>query len=112
MILFFAFFYTAITFNPDEIADNLQRYGGFVPGIRAGKQTAEYLRYVVSRINWVGALYLAMIALIPQLIFATMGMNNMALGGTSIIIMVGVGLQVIKDIDSQLQQHHYDGFLR
>ena len=112
LILFFAFFYTAITFNPDEIADNLQRYGGFVPGIRAGKQTAQYLRYVVSRINWVGALYLAIIALIPQLIFATMGMNNMALGGTSIIIMVGVGLQVIKDIDSQLQQHHYEGFLR
>ncbi len=112
LIVFFAFFYTSITFNPEEIADNMKRYGGFVPGIRAGQPTADYLRYVINRINWVGALYLATIALIPQLVFNAMGIQSMAFGGTSIIILVGVGLQTVKDIDAQLQQRHYEGFLR
>lgn len=112
LIIFFAFFYTSITFNPEEIADNMKRYGGFIPGIRAGQPTADYLRYVISRINWVGALYLAVIALIPQIVFRSMGIQSMSFGGTSIIILVGVGLQTVKDIDAQLQQRHYEGFLR
>lgn len=112
LIVFFAFFYTSITFNPEDVADNMKRYGGFIPGIRAGQPTADYLRYVINRINWVGALYLATIALIPQIVFNQMGIVSMAFGGTSIIILVGVGLQTVKDIDAQLQQRHYEGFLR
>lgn len=112
LIVFFAFFYTSITFNPEEVADNMKRYGGFIPGIRAGAPTAEYLTYVMNRITWVGAFYLAIIALIPTITFAQLGITNMAFGGTSIIIIVGVGLQTVKDIDAQLQQRHYDGFLR
>ncbi|QOQ38384.1 preprotein translocase subunit SecY [Trueperella pecoris] len=112
LIVFFAFFYTSITFNPEEIADNMKRYGGFVPGIRAGQPTADYLRYVINRVNWVGAIYLAIIALIPQIVFNSMGIQSMSFGGTSIIILVGVGLQTVKDIDAQLQQRHYEGFLR
>ncbi|PID98645.1 MAG: preprotein translocase subunit SecY [Actinomycetales bacterium] len=112
MVIFFAFFYTSITFDPEEIADNMKRYGGFIPGIRAGQPTADYLRYVINRINWVGALYLAAIALIPHIVFNQMGIQSMRFGGTSIIILVGVGLQTVKDIDAQLQQRHYEGFLR
>jgi len=112
MIIFFAFFYTSITFNPEDVADNMKRYGGFIPGIRAGAPTAEYLKYVMQRITWVGALYLAIIALIPTIVFNQMGITQMAFGGTSIIILVGVGLQTVKDIDAQLQQRHYEGFLR
>ncbi|MCI7551205.1 MAG: preprotein translocase subunit SecY [Actinomycetaceae bacterium] len=112
LIIFFAFFYTSITFNPEEVADNMKRYGGFIPGIRAGQPTADYLRYVVTRINWVGALYLAIVALIPYIVFNALGLQMMSIGGTSIIILVGVGLQTVKDIDAQLQQRHYEGFLR
>ncbi|WP_216381316.1 preprotein translocase subunit SecY [Arcanobacterium phocae] len=112
LILFFAFFYTSITFDPEEVADNMKRYGGFVPGIRAGQPTADYLRYVINRITWVGALYLAIVALIPQIVFTQMGLTTFSFGGTSIIILVGVGLQTVKDIDAQLQQRHYEGFLR
>lgn len=112
LIIFFAFFYTSITFNPEEIADNMKKYGGFIPGIRAGSPTADYLRYVTSRINWVGAIYLAIVALIPYIVFNALGVQQMGIGGTSIIILVGVGLQTVKDIDAQLQQRHYDGFLR
>ncbi|MFC5281279.1 preprotein translocase subunit SecY [Arcanobacterium canis] len=112
LIIFFSFFYTSITFNPEEISDNMKRYGGFIPGIRAGAPTADYLRYVVRRINWVGAIYLAIVALIPQIVFARMGVQGAAFGGTSIIILVGVGLQTVKDINAQLQQRHYEGFLR
>lgn len=112
MIVFFAFFYTSITFNPDEVADNMKRYGGFIPGIRAGAPTANYLRYVMNRITWVGAFYLATIALIPTVVFGQLGITMMAFGGTSIIILVGVGLQTVKDIDAQLQQRHYEGFLK
>lgn len=112
LIIFFSFFYTSITFNPEEIADNMKRYGGFIPGIRAGQPTADYLRYVINRINWVGALYLAIIALIPHIVFTQLGIQSASFGGTSIIILVGVGLQTVKDIDAQLQQRHYEGFLR
>ena len=112
LIIFFAFFYTSITFNPEEIADNMKRYGGFIPGIRAGQPTADYLHYVITRINWVGAIYLAIVAMIPYLVFNALGVQQMGIGGTSIIILVGVGLQTVKDIDAQLQQRHYEGFLQ
>ncbi|WP_413452132.1 preprotein translocase subunit SecY [Georgenia phoenicis] len=115
LVLFFAFFYTSITFNPDDVADNMKRYGGFIPGIRAGRPTAEYLQYVISRITTAGALYLALIAIFPVIVFAALNLPDtvgFALGGTSILIVVGVGLQTVKEIDSQLQQRHYEGFLR
>ncbi|PYF99658.1 protein translocase subunit secY/sec61 alpha [Georgenia satyanarayanai] len=115
LVLFFAFFYTSITFNPDDVADNMKRYGGFIPGIRAGRPTAEYLQYVITRITTAGALYLALIAIFPVIVFAALNLPDtvgFALGGTSILIVVGVGLQTVKEIDSQLQQRHYEGFLR
>jgi preprotein translocase, SecY subunit len=113
LIIFFAFFYTAITFNPDEVADNMKKYGGFIPGIRAGRPTADYLDYVLTRLTWPGSLYLAIIALIPTLAFLLMGLTQqIPFGGTSLIITVGVGLQTVKQIQSQLEQRHYEGFLR
>lgn len=113
MILFFAFFYTAITFNPEEVADNMKRYGGFIPGIRAGRPTAQYLQYVITRITTAGAIYLALVALIPTIVFKLMGItSNIPFGGTSLLIMVGVGLETVKQINAQLEQRHYEGFLR
>ncbi len=113
LILFFAFFYVAITFNPDEVADNMKKYGGFIPGIRAGKPTAEYLNYILTRITWPGALYLGLIAIIPMIALAEFHTGSkFPFGGTSILIIVGVGLETVKQIESQLQQHNYEGFLR
>lgn len=113
LIIFFAFFYTSITFNPDEVADNMKRYGGFIPGIRAGRPTAEYLQYVINRITSAGAIYLALVALVPTLALIAMNIStSLPFGGTSILIIVGVGLETVKQIDSQLQQRHYEGFLR
>ncbi|OEV03482.1 preprotein translocase subunit SecY [Streptomyces oceani] len=113
LIVFFAFFYVAITFNPEEVADNMKKYGGFIPGIRAGRPTAEYLSYVLNRITWPGSLYLGLIALVPTVALITLNANqNFPFGGTSILIIVGVGLETVKQIESQLQQRHYEGFLR
>nr|WP_202428779.1 MULTISPECIES: preprotein translocase subunit SecY [unclassified Streptomyces] len=113
LIVFFAFFYVAISFNPEEVADNMKKYGGFIPGIRAGRPTAEYLSYVLNRITWPGSLYLGLIALVPTLALAGFGANsNFPFGGTSILIIVGVGLETVKQIESQLQQRNYEGFLR
>ena len=113
LVIFFTYFYTAITFNPDEIADNMKKYGGFIPGIRAGKPTAQYLDYVLTRLTSVGSVYLASIAVIPLLAFSSLGQGqNFIFGGTSILIMVGVGLDTVKQIESQLQQRSYEGFLR
>jgi preprotein translocase subunit SecY len=113
LIIFFTYFYVAITFNPTEVADNMKKYGGFVPGIRAGKPTEEYLAYVLSRITFPGALYLALVALVPLIAFVLINANqNFPFGGTSLLIMVGVGLDTVKQIESQLQQRHYEGFLR
>ena len=113
LIVFFTYFYVAITFNPVEVADNMKQYGGFVPGIRAGKPTAEYLDYVLTRITLPGALYLAVIAIIPFAAFGFLGVGQRFLfGGTSLLIMVGVGLDTVKQIESQLQQRNYEGFLR
>ncbi|MDQ0779762.1 preprotein translocase subunit SecY [Streptomyces aurantiacus] len=113
LIVFFAFFYVAITFNPDEVAGNMKQYGGFIPGIRAGRPTAEYLGYVLNRITWPGSLYLGLIALVPTIALAVTGASqNFPFGGTSILIIVGVGLETVRQIESQLQQRHYEGFLR
>lgn len=111
LTLFFAFFYTAITFNPEEVADNMKKYGGFVPGLRAGRPTADFLRYVMNRITTAGAIYLTVVALVPQLAMVAMNVPQLPFGGTTILIVVGVGLQTVKEINAQLRQHHYEGFL-
>jgi preprotein translocase subunit SecY len=113
LIVFFTYFYVAITFNPDEIADNMKKYGGFIPGIRAGRPTAEYLDYILTRITLPGALYLGLLSMIPLIALRVVNANaNFPFGGTSILIIVGVGLETVKQIESQLQQRHYEGFLR
>ncbi|MDJ0318718.1 MULTISPECIES: preprotein translocase subunit SecY [Arthrobacter] len=109
----FTYFYVAITFNPEEVSDNMKKYGGFIPGIRAGKPTQDYLQYVISRITLPGSLYLGIVALIPLIALVMVGANqNFPFGGTSILIVVGVGLETVKQIDAQLQQRHYEGLLR
>ena len=113
LVVFFTYFYVAITFNPEEVADNMKKYGGFIPGIRAGRPTQDYLAYVLSRITAPGALYLGLIALIPMIAVALLNANqNFPFGGTTILIIVGVGLDTVKQIESQLQQRNYEGFLR
>ena len=113
LIVGFTYFYVAITFNPDEVADNMKKYGGFIPGIRAGRPTAEYLDYVLTRVTLPGSIYLGLIALVPLIALALVNADqNFPFGGTSILIMVGVGLETVKQIDSQLQQRHYEGLLR
>jgi preprotein translocase subunit SecY len=113
LIVFFTYFYVSITFNPVEVADNMKKYGGFIPGIRAGKPTEDYLSYVLSRITLPGSLYLGLIALVPLIALALINANNnFPFGGTSILIMVGVALDTVKQIESQLQQRNYEGFLR
>jgi preprotein translocase subunit SecY len=113
LIVFFTYFYVSITFNPQEVADNMKKYGGFIPGIRAGKPTEDYLSYVLSRITLPGALYLGLIALIPLIALVIVNANQrFPFGGTSILIMVGVALDTVKQIESQLQQRNYEGFLR
>ncbi|MEE1618218.1 preprotein translocase subunit SecY [Brachybacterium sp. J153] len=113
LIVFFAFFYTSITFNAEEIADNMKKYGGFVPNVRAGRPTERYLRYVINRIQTPGAIYLAVISVIPLLALVYLGASqNFPLGGVSVLIIIGVGLDTVKQIDAKLQQHHYEGILR
>jgi preprotein translocase subunit SecY len=113
LIIFFTYFYVSITFNPEEVSDNMKKYGGFIPGIRAGKPTQDYLSYVLSRITLPGALYLGLISLIPLIALVLIDANqNFPFGGTSILIMVGVALDTVKQIESQLQQRNYEGFLR
>ncbi|MCE1173468.1 MAG: preprotein translocase subunit SecY [Propionibacteriales bacterium] len=113
LIIFFAYFYVSITFDPVEVSDNMKKYGGFIPGIRAGGPTERYLAFVLSRLTAPGALYLGIISLIPAIAFVIFGtQNKFPFGGTSILIIVGVGLDTVKQIQSQLQQRNYEGFLR
>ncbi|HWG62894.1 MAG TPA: preprotein translocase subunit SecY [Streptosporangiaceae bacterium] len=113
LIVFFTYFYVSITFNPTEVADNMKKYGGFIPGIRPGRPTAQYLNYVLTRLTAPGSLYLGVIALIPMIALAVVGASQQfPFGGTSILIAVGVGLDTVKQIESQLQQRNYEGFLR
>ena len=115
LIIFFTFFYVSITFNPDERADEMKKFGGFIPGIRPGRPTADYLRYVLSRITLPGSIYLAVIAVLPNL-FLNMGgagtLQNLPFGGVAVLIMIGVGLDTVKQIESQLMQRNYEGFLK
>ena len=135
LIVFFAYFYTAIIFNPDDVAENMRKYGGFVPGIRPGKRTAEYIDTILARITLAGALYLALIAILPQFLmsgfkvapipvigdwldaalprFVTEGMNvQFFFGGTSLLIVVGVAMDTVQQVESQLIMRHYDGFMK
>jgi preprotein translocase subunit SecY len=134
-IIFFAYFYTAIIFNPDDVAENMRKYGGFVPGIRPGKRTAEYIDTILARITLAGAIYLAIIAIIPQFLlsgfqvapipfigewldanlprFITQGMGVLFyFGGTSLLIVVGVAMDTVQQVESQLIMRHYDGFMK
>ena len=110
LVIFFAYFYTAITFNPVQVADNMKKYGGFIPGIRPGRPTAEYLDRVLTRITLPGSLYLAALAVLPLIV---LGIANVQFpfGGSTLLIVVGVGLETMKQIESQLMQRHYEGFL-
>ena len=135
MIIFFAYFYTAIIFNPDDVAENMRKYGGFVPGIRPGKRTAEYIDTILARVTLAGATYLALIALLPELLltgfkvapipfvgeqldavlpgFITQGLNvPFYFGGTSLLIIVGVSMDTVQQVESQLIMRHYDGFMK
>jgi preprotein translocase subunit SecY len=112
LVVFFAYFYTAITFNPVDVADNMKKYGGFIPGIRPGRTTAEYLDRILTRITLPGALFIAAIALIPSVALAVWNVQALPFGGTSILITVGVTLETMKQIESQLMMRHYEGFLK
>jgi preprotein translocase subunit SecY len=111
LVVFFAFFYTAITFNPVDVADNMKKYGGFIPGIRPGRPTAEYLDRVLTRITTPGSVYLALLAILPLIVLA-LAQVPFPFGGAVLLIVVGVGLQTMKDLESQLLQRRYEGFLR
>jgi preprotein translocase subunit SecY len=112
LIVFFAYFYTAIAFNPVDTADNLRKYGGFIPGIRPGQPTANYLNDVLVRITLPGSLFLAAIALLPSIFFAYWVIQQFPFGGTSLLITVGVALETMKQLESQLLMRHYEGFLK
>ena len=113
LIVFFTFFYVAITFNPVEVSDNMKKYGGFIPGIRPGRATAEYLDYTLSRITSFGAVYLGLVAVLPYLLFGLTGAGDqIPFGGAAILIIVGVGLETVKQVESQLMLRNYEGFLR
>jgi preprotein translocase subunit SecY len=111
LIIFFSYFYTAIQFDPTRTADNLRKNGGFIPGIRPGPPTADFLNRILIRIGLPGAIFLAVIALIPTVVLATWNIQQFPFGGTSILIAVGVALETMKQIESQLLMRHYEGFL-
>jgi preprotein translocase subunit SecY len=115
LIIFFTYFYVSITFNPEERAEDMKKYGGFIPGIRPGRPTAEYLSFVLNRITFPGSIYLGVIAVLPNFFLGITGdgnNQNFPFGGTAVLIMVGVGLDTVKQIESQLMQRNYEGFLR
>jgi preprotein translocase subunit SecY len=112
LIMGFTYFYVSITFNPAEVSDNMKKYGGFIPGIRPGRPTAEYLQYVLSRITLPGALFLGIICVFPLALLNLTKQQPFPFAGTSVLIMVGVGLETVKQIESQLMLRNYEGFLR
>jgi preprotein translocase subunit SecY len=112
LVVVFTFFYTAFTFIPNDVADNIKRYGGFIPGIRPGRPTAEFLQRVVTRITIAGALFLGIVAVMPTLIGDITGVQTLRLGGTSILIVVGVVVETMKQLEAQLLQRSYEGFIR
>jgi len=115
LIVFFCYFYTAITFNPIDVADNMKKYGGFVPGIRPGKQTAEYLDFIMTRITLPGAMFLALIAILPSIVSSSLKVPYLIasfFGGSGLLIIVGVMLDTMRQIESQLLMRHYEGFMK
>ena len=112
LILFFTFFYTAITYNPSEISDNIKKYGGFIPGFRPGRPTTDYLSRVITRLTFPGALFLAFIAMLPYLIAYISKVSSWQFGGTSLLIVVGVALETMKQIEAQMMMRHYQGFMK
>jgi preprotein translocase subunit SecY len=112
LVVGFTFFYTAVVFNPTKISDEIQKHGGFVPGVRPGKATASYLNYILTRLTLVGAVFLGLIAVLPSLVRGVTGIENIALGGTGILIVVSVVLETYKAIEAQLVMRNYEGFLR
>lgn len=112
LIIIFTFFYSAITFNPANLADNMKKYGGFIPGIRPGKNTTVYIDHIMTRITLSGALFLAVIAILPNILIKVTGITTFMFGGTSLLIMVGVALETVQQIESHLLMRHYEGFIR
>ena len=111
LIIFFAFFYTAVVFNPTETADNLRKYGGFVPGIRPGRNTAEHLDYILTRLTCVGALYLAAISILPEILISQYAVP-FYFGGTSLLIVVTVTMDTVAQVQSHLLAHQYEGLIK
>ncbi|HWQ73264.1 MAG TPA: preprotein translocase subunit SecY [Desulfitobacteriaceae bacterium] len=112
LIIFFTYFYTAVTFNPVDVADNLKKYGGFIPGLRPGRPTADYISKVLNKTTLAGGLFLALIAVLPSFVIGLTGLKNIYFGGTSLLIVVSVALETMKQLESQLMQRHYKGFMR
>lgn len=114
LTIFFTYFYTAVSFNPSDVADNMKKYGGFIPGLRPGRPTAEYLDRVLTRLTFSGALFLAAIAILPNIILSLFGQayQNANFGGTALLIVVGVALETMKQIESHLLMRHYQGFMK
>ena len=111
LIVFFAYFYTAIVFNPIDLSDNMKKYGGFIPGVRPGKKTAEYIDHVLTRITLPGALFLAIISVLPDLLIRWFNVP-FYFGGTSLLIVVGVALDTVRQMESHLLMRNYEGFLK
>jgi preprotein translocase subunit SecY len=111
VIIGFTFFYTAVTFNPVEVSNNMKKNGGYIPGIRPGRPTSEYLMKTLNRLTWVGAFFLAFIATVPNVLIAVMNIPFL-FGGTSLLIAVGVSIEIAKQLEQQLVMRHYNGFLK
>jgi preprotein translocase subunit SecY len=111
-IIFFSFFYTSVVFNPDDTAENLRKYGGFLPGIRPGKRTAEYIDYVLTRLTVIGAFYITAVCLLPEFLMANGNVSNYYFGGTSILIVVSVTMDTVAQIQSHLLAHQYEGLIK
>jgi preprotein translocase subunit SecY len=112
MIIFFSFFYTSVVFNPEDTAENLRKYGGFLPGIRPGKRTAEYIDYVLTRLTVIGALYITAVCLLPEALMASNTISTYYFGGTSILIVVSVTMDTVAQIQSHLLAHQYEGLIK
>ncbi len=112
IIIFFTYFYTAVVLNPNELAENMRKYGGFIPGIRPGRKTAEYIDRVLSRITFPGAVFLALVAVVPDLLLGYFNVPALAFGGTSVLIVVGVALDTLQQVESHLLMRHYEGFVK
>jgi preprotein translocase subunit SecY len=112
LIIFFTYFYTAVVFNPMDVADNIKKYGGFVPGIRPGRPTAEHIDKVLGRLTLAGGVFYAFVAILPNFVIALTGLTNIWFGGTALLIVVGVALDTMKQIEAHLLLRSYEGFVK